>query len=534
MLDHLADVSIRAVALAAIAAAVLWMMHGRRTAAMEHAVWTAVVCGMLALFTFGSAFPRLPLRVLEAPAAPVHVALKIAVSTPVTFDENVPAAMVAATPRRSLDWREVAEYAYAATALAFFGRFALGLLLVRRLIAKSVAVDGFRESASIAVPLTVGWLRPQILLPMEWREWDRAKFNGVLAHEGAHAARHDGLVAAMAGVNRCIFWFHPLAWWLERRLGLLAELACDEACVAAMGDRERYARLLVAMAQVVDGSSGRLRGHALTMAAGSHIGKRIESILKEGRTFSRGLNWTGWAAIALCGIPVVWGAGAVALDRQAPLLPLRLTPLDVPRPPVLVAQARPSPPETSPEKAPVALFAQMPQIRAAPIAEPQPKIAPVPVKFQVMSAPVQDAFEMESPSRQIQAWSGWQQTLVEKRDPLSEQRSFTADERFEYRWKPEWTESGYACMVEMRPADDEDKWYQLREVDIMYRASDYVYATADAPVIRRRPQMHFFSTESVTIRNKGMPTSISAGDCGAVIAVAAGRFAPDVPIPVRW
>jgi hypothetical protein len=31
-------------------------------------VWTAVVCGMLALFAFGQVLPRLPLRVLSRAA----------------------------------------------------------------------------------------------------------------------------------------------------------------------------------------------------------------------------------------------------------------------------------------------------------------------------------------------------------------------------------------------------------------------------------------------------------------------------------
>jgi hypothetical protein len=38
-----------------------------------------------------------------------------------------------------------------------------------------------------------------------------------------------------------------------------------------LGNRERYAHLLLEMAQVVDKSHGRLGSHALTMAASSHI-----------------------------------------------------------------------------------------------------------------------------------------------------------------------------------------------------------------------------------------------------------------------
>jgi uncharacterized protein (TIGR03435 family) len=355
MLNHLADVSIRAVVLAAIAAAVVWLPT-RKRAAMEHAVWTAVVCGMLGLFVFGRVLPHLPVRVLEPlPHAAAPPAANF--NLPVPGESSVPVQPPAPTAQLKIDrlgdWFALG---YAAIALAFFARFALGMFLVRRLIAGSTPLGRFRESDRIAVPLTVGSFRPQILLPIDWREWHRAKLDAVLAHESAHSMRHDGLIAAIARMNRCLFWFHPLAWWLERRLALLAELACDEACVAELGDREAYARLLVEIAQVVDASCGRLRGHALTMAAGSHIGKRIESILREERAFSRGLTRAGWSAIALCGVPLIWGAGAVVIDRQAPLSqrempPLALSPVDAPKPPILLAQARPAP-ATSQTKSP--------------------------------------------------------------------------------------------------------------------------------------------------------------------------------------
>jgi uncharacterized protein (TIGR03435 family) len=361
MLDRLLDVSIRSFALMLIAAGALSIPGIRRNAALQHAIWTAVVCAMLGLFLLGPALPRLPLRVLRDAAVPSDVAVPIEatrlvrIARPLIIDESSPAAPVLPqpAPRLPIDWTRIAGYAYTSIAVAFLVRYAIGMLLVHRLIAKSLIprstpLAEFRESESIAVPLTVGWLRPQILLPLEWREWDRAKLNAVLEHEGAHARRRDGLAAGLAGMNRCIFWFHPVAWWLERRLALLAELACDESCVAATGDRERYAQLLLEMAQVVDRSHGRLRQHALTMAASSHIRQRIDSILEDGRTFSRGLSRTSRAALALCAIPMVLAAGAVTLDQPLPRLPLRLPPVGPvppppPPPPRLLAQARSTP-----------------------------------------------------------------------------------------------------------------------------------------------------------------------------------------------
>jgi uncharacterized protein (TIGR03435 family) len=369
MLAHLVDVSIRSLLLAIAAAVILWSMRNWRTAALQHAVWATVVCGMLTLWAFGRTLPRLPLRILDRPAAAVHITPAAGDQGQKMLDEAVPAelppssASVPAKPRRSVDWMSAMLYAYIAVALAFLAQFVTGVCLVRKLLAKAHCISStgqpslafaaqkglaLYESDPIAVPFTVGWLRPKILLPAEWREWDDEKLEAVLAHEGAHARRRDTLVAGLAGLNRCIFWFHPLAWMLERKLALLAEQACDEACVAALGDQHQYARLLLEMALVVNGNRGRMRQHALTMAAASHIRQRIDSLLREGRTFSRGLTWTAWSAVTLCGIPLVWGAGVVDLDRQPPSksleIPLSTFPAALAQPRVITAQARPAAP----------------------------------------------------------------------------------------------------------------------------------------------------------------------------------------------
>jgi len=137
--------------------------------------------------------------------------------------------------------------AYGTIALAFLAQFVTGMFLIRKLLATAhpVSCSGANdvyESEMIAVPFTVGWVRPRILLPANWRQWERGKLEAVLAHEGAHARRHDGLVAALAGLNRCIFWFHPLAWILQRKLALLAEQACDEWALISTSASTRFCK----------------------------------------------------------------------------------------------------------------------------------------------------------------------------------------------------------------------------------------------------------------------------------------------------
>jgi beta-lactamase regulating signal transducer with metallopeptidase domain len=190
MLNHLLDVSIQSLLMALVAASVLWLARRGRSAALQHAVWTAVVCGMLSLFVFGGYLPRMPLRI---PARTVSLpATSIVASTdlPVPRQEftSAPTRVEAPTPR-SLDWNEVALAAYFVIALMFLIRFAFGIFLARRLIAGSHRSGSFYQSELISVPVTVGFFRPRIILPCEWREWDSEKLTAVLIHEGAHVRR---------------------------------------------------------------------------------------------------------------------------------------------------------------------------------------------------------------------------------------------------------------------------------------------------------------------------------------------------------
>ena len=53
----------------------------------------------------------------------------------------------------------------------------------------------------------------------------------ILAHELMHVRRHDNLTAALHMLVEAVFWFHPLVWWMERRMVEERERACDEAVI---------------------------------------------------------------------------------------------------------------------------------------------------------------------------------------------------------------------------------------------------------------------------------------------------------------
>src|SRR5665213_1617022 len=158
MLAHLADVSIRSLLLALPAAIVLWLMRRRRTAALQHAVWTAVVCGMLALFAFGQVLPRLPLRIPDRPAASVQTTSVTSIADQPMLGDAVPVS-ARALPVHPFNWIALVFYIYFAVTFGFLTQFAIGMFLVRKLLRSARPVQrGVYESEILTIPVTVGCL----------------------------------------------------------------------------------------------------------------------------------------------------------------------------------------------------------------------------------------------------------------------------------------------------------------------------------------------------------------------------------------
>jgi hypothetical protein len=96
-----------------------------------------------------------------------------------------------------------------------------------------------------AVPFTVGFLRPTVVLPARLLTAPESELLPILMHELAHARRRDYLTRRLAYLAACLFWFLPLPWLALRRLHEEQERACDEAVVAWGIAPPDYARTLV-------------------------------------------------------------------------------------------------------------------------------------------------------------------------------------------------------------------------------------------------------------------------------------------------
>ncbi len=234
-------------------------------------------------------------------------------------------------------WPSAALAIYATGLAVLVLRFCIGILGARRLVggAQPIPRDRFGisvgngeslprvqilESSGVRFPLTVGWWRPRILLPADWETWGKAKCRSVLAHESAHVERRDFLVTLLAECNRCVYWFHPLAWFLRNWLVRLAERACDDAVIASTGERGQYARHLLELASELVGRRDRLaRATAIPMARSADVEARITAILDPKRPLARPIGRLGIAVLFAAVAPTVLFAAALrSASEKAP------------------------------------------------------------------------------------------------------------------------------------------------------------------------------------------------------------------------
>lgn len=233
---------------------------------------------------------------------------------------------------------------------------ALDLLSTHSRFAGLKSPPRLKESAALSVPATVGLRHPVILLPAGWRTWTRNKLEAVLAHEISHVARRDAFTQLLSLLHRAVFWFSPLAWWLDRHLAELAEQASDEAALAGGADRALYAETLLEFFVQLESATGRVRWQALCMANRDSSGRaerRIDRILTwKGATSTKKTFVVGLIALTA---PVVFATASVRPFVTQPQSQAETRSLPLSQPAATVEPANPPATLLSENAAPTAL-----------------------------------------------------------------------------------------------------------------------------------------------------------------------------------
>jgi len=176
------------------------------------------------------------------------------------------------------------------------------------------------ESRRIAMPLTVGLRPTKIFVPTVWRQWSDDCRGMILRHEVAHIRRRDGVAQALQILAQSLYFFHPLVWYLNRRIHEYREMACDDAAAGRATDtRLRYSEHLANIAESAVLSP--LTGDSVSalLRRKHELLKRIQYQLKEGKmnSLSRFRTALMIAGLALLVVPLSGYIGTSAPGDHA-------------------------------------------------------------------------------------------------------------------------------------------------------------------------------------------------------------------------
>jgi hypothetical protein len=202
--------------------------------------------------------------------------------------------------------------------------------LQKTLEGKSVRQVTLCTSDLVRVPTAIGLVKPVIAMP-HWvmQELSPDELSQIVLHELAHLRRWDDWTNLAQKVVKALLFFHPAVWWIEKKVSLEREMACDDAVIAETASPRAYAECLTRLAE----RTLVRRSMALAQAALGRIRQtslRVAQILDVNRPVNAGRAWkpavplvTGFAMVCVFVISKAprlvsfSDAGSSAVERAA-------------------------------------------------------------------------------------------------------------------------------------------------------------------------------------------------------------------------
>lgn len=231
-------------------------------------------------------------------------------------------------------WAEYIVLAWAVFVCFGLARVAAGMWQLKRLRRRCVPIDrellsgasqariseagsgrtiSILVSSDVEVPTAVGFLHPAIVIPMWLADESAAtELEYVLLHELAHLQRWDDWSNLVQKLIKSVFFFHPAVWWIEHKLSLDREMACDDEVLAQSVSPRMYAECLARVAE----KRFLRRQIALAQAAVDRmkqLSRRVARILDANRTHSVRL-WKPAVPMVL-GVAVVCAVSALQTNE---------------------------------------------------------------------------------------------------------------------------------------------------------------------------------------------------------------------------
>jgi TonB family protein len=188
-----------------------------------------------------------------------------------------------------------------------------------------IILEGARES--LGMKREVGlMISARRIEPGVWRVWrpiiilpgsmtvllDDSELEAILLHELIHIQRHDNLIGNFQLALCALLWFHPLVWFVARKLFDEREQACDERVMKICSSPEVYASSILKVVRFCFG--WRVAGVA-GAASGTNLRRRIENIMNNANTKNAGGRMSRLLAGTLVGLALLFLIGTGVYSR---------------------------------------------------------------------------------------------------------------------------------------------------------------------------------------------------------------------------
>jgi beta-lactamase regulating signal transducer with metallopeptidase domain len=162
-------------------------------------------------------------------------------------------------------------------------------------------------SGDLAVPTAIGFFRSAIVFPA-WLlpQLSPEEIKVILLHELAHLRRWDDWTNLSQKLVKAVFFFHPAVWWIESRLTLEREMACDDMVLAQTVSPRVYASSLITFAEKLQNARALTMGQTLVSRM-RDMSLRIAQILDTERPSRTGL-WKPALGLSAGMLALVLGA----------------------------------------------------------------------------------------------------------------------------------------------------------------------------------------------------------------------------------
>ncbi len=217
--------------------------------------------------------------------------------------------------------------------------------------------------------------RPRLILPLPlWSTLDRVGRRAILCHELAHIRRGDTWLCWLEIGISALFWWHPLVWWVRRRIHEEADLCCDAwvTWLLPRGRRAYAEALLQASRFTCDAGSSPAAAVGVTSAGAKGIARRLTMVMTQ--SVRPRASWTGLAL-----------AGVVALAGWTALPAWSAPGGDAPPAVVVLPTPQPCPPGQ----------ATTPSAIVAPVVMLDPVTAGDTVQVPVLALPADEGYRLD-------------------------------------------------------------------------------------------------------------------------------------------